>query len=725
VLLQVNEQMIGRRINERNYEIGLPPQLRGRWVVFALTLPPAQGSRIVALSLLSQMAILIGREMLLRRLSFGRAQCWAGVFYVPDDAETIQLDLVDTVLATSEIAILLRPISRPTAALLIALRHPFKLLRASLGNLSGQHGRIREALSSIAVGTAPTSYRDWIALFDNWQPHDHARLLESPRRAAWPSIGVCVFAGATDTGRQSTTSQRHADLLRATEKSLLNQSLPCPYRIAGQAGNTSKLESTLVHLDCEYVALLQAGEILPRQALALLADQAVSLGRPLVICADDDELTRNGVRCNPLFKPAPNHALMLSGTLSRGIWLVRRDVLLDHAGDDVRWAEILRLDIWLRLYEHGMADSTRRVPHILTHRLVDAEAAPAGELAASVAGHLARMAIPAHVQPAWPLRVDIIAPQELQPEVTIVVPSVCREQHVIECLGAVLARTRYERFNLVVVISQTTALDDRQLETVARLSEDPRFRYMLFKQGSFNYSLANNAAVAATEAPLVCLLNDDVEPKDPDWLARMVGHLCDPRVGAVGAKLDYPNGLVQHGGVILGSPGFCQHANRHLPGNQPGYAWRAVLDQELSAVTGACLLVRRSLYDRVRGMDETYASSYNDIDFCLKIREAGYAVVFCATTELIHFESLSYGSHYCGDTAADRHAKDVKRMQNRWSSIGAADPFHNPNLSLLPGREWALAFPPRVSKPPRDPSPRHPAARSSVVHDVQAVALQG
>ncbi len=294
--------------------------------------------------------------MLLRRLSFGRAQCWAGVFYVPDDAETIQLDLVDTVLATSEIAILLRPISRPTAALLIALRHPFKLLRASLGNLSGRHGRIREALSSIAVGTAPTSYRDWIALFDNWQPHDHARLLESPRRASWPSIGVCVFAGATDTGRRSTTSQRHADLLRATEKSLLNQSLPCPYRIAGQAGNTGKLETTLVHLDCEYVALLQAGEILPRQALALLADQAVSLGRPLVICADEDELTRNGVRCNPLFKPAPNHALMLSGTLSRGIWLVRRDVLLDHAGEDVRWAEILRLDIWLRLYQHGMAE---------------------------------------------------------------------------------------------------------------------------------------------------------------------------------------------------------------------------------------------------------------------------------------------------------------------------------------------------------------------------------
>ena len=247
---------------------------------------------------------------------------------------------------------------------------------------------------------------------------------------------------------------------------------------------------------------------------------------------------------------------------------------------------------------------------------------------------------------------------------------------------------------------------------------------MLFKQGSFNYSLANNAAVTATEAPLVCLLNDDVEPKDPDWLARMVGHLCDPCVGAVGAKLDYPNGLIQHGGVLLGSSGFCQHANRHLAGNQPGYAWRAVLDQELSAVTGACLLVRRSLYDSVLGMDETYPSSFNDIDFCLKIREAGYAVVFCATTGLIHFKSLSYGSHYCGDTAADRQAKDVKRMQNRWSSIGAADPFHNPNLSLLPGREWALAFPPRVSKPPRDPGPRHPAARSSVVHDVQEVALQ-
>jgi O-antigen biosynthesis protein len=250
------------------------------------------------------------------------------------------------------------------------------------------------------------------------------------------------------------------------------------------------------------------------------------------------------------------------------------------------------------------------------------------------------------------------------------------------------------------VISQTSPLDGAQFATIARLSADPRFRYIMVEQENFNYSLANNAAVAATRGPLVCLLNDDVEPKDPDWLARMVGHLCDPRVGAVGARLDYPNGLVQHGGVIVGLAGLCEHANRFLHGNQPGYAWRAVLDQELSAVTGACLLVRRAIYDAVNGMDETYPSAFGDVDFCLKIREAGHAIVFCATTELIHYESLSYGCHYSGDTAAAREAVDVRRMLGRWSAVCAADPFHNPNLTLQRGSEWALAFPPRVSKPP-------------------------
>ena len=455
----------------------------------------------------------------------------------------------------------------------------------------------------------------------------------------------------------------------------------------------------MADLDCDYMVLMEAGEVLPDHALAVLADEVARLDGPSIVYADEDEITADNIRSRPQFKPQPNHALMLSGTLSRGVWLVRRDLLVG-TGNDVEWAEVLRLEIWLREYEAGRAATTCRLPYILTHRRSDTLAAPADALAHVVTNHFQRAEIPGKVLPTWPLKVAIIAPPQDQPKVSIVVPSACRAPHVARCLAAVLSVTRYANFEVVVVVSQATPLDDRQTEMLRRLGQDARFRHVQIESLSFNYAAANNAGVAVSSGDMTCLLNDDVEPKDPDWLARMVGHLLDTRVGAVGARLDYPNGMIQHGGVIVGLAGLCEHANRFVPSSQPGYCWRAVVDQEVSAVTGACLLVRRTVFDAVGGLDAAYASAFNDVDFCLKIREAGHAIVLCATTRLIHYESLSFGRHYSGESADEREAKDVNRMIARWSAVCEADPFHNPNLALQRGNEWALAFPPRVSKPP-------------------------
>jgi GT2 family glycosyltransferase len=716
--------MIGRRVTDQSYEVSVPPGLHARWLLATFRLPRTWQLRMARLHLIQHSLSMTGQQLFMRALYFGGVQCWTCVLYAPQDTDRLRLELMGTAELPDEISFSLRPVSRPVAALVIAICHPVRLFLASVTHRFGSAGGIRTALARVSLNTEPASYQDWIELFDTWQAHDHARLLSSTRRDFWPTVGVCVFDNKSDDGQLSTSPASRTDSLRATEQSLLGQIFPCPYCVVGRTNDAATLATALTRLDCEYIALLQAGEVLPSYALALLADQVVSLGRPLLLYADEDEIAEDGTRQRPLFKPEPNHALMLSGTLSRGVWLVRRDVILRHAGIDVRWAEIARLNIWFGLYERDATVATRRVPYILTHRRANMAAAPSGELAACVAGHLARMAIPARVQPSWPLRVDIIAPEDRQPDVSIVVPSACRASHVIRCLSAVLTRTRYLRFELIVVISQTSPLDDRQQEVVTQLSQDPRFRYIVVEQESFNYALANNAAVGATDSPLICLLNDDVEPKDPDWLARMVGHLCDPRVGVVGAKLEYPNGLLQHGGVIIGLAGPCEHANRFLPRNQPGYAWRAVLDQELSAVTGACLLVRRTLYGDVHGMDETYPSAFNDVDLCLKVRESGYAVILCATTELIHFESLSFGSHYTGDNADARQARDIRRLLARWPAVYAADPFHNPNLSLLPGSEWALAFPPRVSKPPLDEDPSRRATASIVGHGIEEESLQ-
>ncbi|MEO9189877.1 MAG: glycosyltransferase, partial [Acetobacteraceae bacterium] len=170
-----------------------------------------------------------------------------------------------------------------------------------------------------------------------------------------------------------------------------------------------------------------------------------------------------------------------------------------------------------------------------------------------------------------------------------------------------------------------------------------------------------------------------------------------PAIGAVGAKLLYENGTVQHGGIIIGLAGLAEHANRGLPRGAPGYAHRAVLSQEVSAVTGACLLTRRSAYLEVGGLDEGFPIAFNDVDFCLRLREAGHGIVFCAEAELIHYESLSLGHHFSGERAA-LEREEVRRMRRRWSAAVAADPFHNPNLSLTRGQEWQSAFPSRARR---------------------------
>ena len=205
----------------------------------------------------------------------------------------------------------------------------------------------------------------------------------------------------------------------------------------------------------------------------------------------------------------------------------------------------------------------------------------------------------------------------------------------------------------------------------------------------------NNVAASLTEGEFVCLLNDDVSPLDGRWLKMMVAMFSVPGCGAVGPKLLYPNRTVQHGGVIMGLAGILDHAHRHVDQSDVGYAWRASLDQEMSAVTGACILVRRSTFEQLGGLDEQFPITFNDIDFCLRLRELDLSVIYAGRVEMIHHETITFtNGHYDPSKTAQLEA-DVALFTSRWSGICQEDPFHNPNLSLAPNSEWELAFPPR------------------------------
>jgi len=211
---------------------------------------------------------------------------------------------------------------------------------------------------------------------------------------------------------------------------------------------------------------------------------------------------------------------------------------------------------------------------------------------------------------------------------------------------------------------------------------------------AFNYAKVNNLAAAGVDSEFLLLLNDDVAPINPDWLGQMLAQMADPRVGIVGARLLYGNGMVQHEGVILGLANLAEHAGRLRDSADPGPHGLGLITRQVSAVTAACLLIRASLFRELGGMDENYVIALNDVDLCLRARAAGWRVIYCAQACLTHYESLSLGRHYQG-ARAGLEAVETRRLRQSWGRVIESDPFYNPQASLQPGREWCTAFAPR------------------------------
>jgi GT2 family glycosyltransferase len=313
----------------------------------------------------------------------------------------------------------------------------------------------------------------------------------------------------------------------------------------------------------------------------------------------------------------------------------------------------------------------------------------AGERA--INAHLQRRDVHAHVKLiGFGYRIHYDLP-DAPPLVSIVIPTRNNVDHLRKCIHSLLSKTTYPKTEILIVDNgsdeeHTRAYLDRlDAHASIRILRDP---------GPFNYSALNNAAVKAARGDLICLLNDDTEAITPDWLQEMAALALQPGVGAVGARLWYPDDTLQHGGLILGILGVAGNAHKHMPKGHHGYFGRAGLTQSLSAVTAACLVVQKSVYEEVGGLNETDLQvAYNDVDFCLRLREAGYRNVWTPNADLYHHESASRGS----DTAIDkqdRFHRETRYMKRRWEALLADDPAYNPNLTLERD-DFSLAWPPR------------------------------
>jgi GT2 family glycosyltransferase len=262
----------------------------------------------------------------------------------------------------------------------------------------------------------------------------------------------------------------------------------------------------------------------------------------------------------------------------------------------------------------------------------------------------------------------------------MIIPNKDNRQVLARCLQSV-ASNHYPNYEVLVVENNST--DPRTFQYYEQAARrDSRIRIVRW-EGPFNYSAINNFAVARSQGEMILLLNNDVEAINRDWVERLLEHALRPEVGAVGAKFYYPDDTVQHGGVILGLQGLAGHAHLQVPRSSTGYFGRLVAIQNLSAVTAACLMMRRHVFDEIGGFDERLTVQFNDVDLCVKIITCGYRILWTPFAELYHRESHTRGKDDTPEKAA-RSSSEVQLFFDKWRRlVQKGDPYYNSNLSLL------------------------------------------
>jgi GT2 family glycosyltransferase len=454
----------------------------------------------------------------------------------------------------------------------------------------------------------------------------------------------------------------------------------------------------------DFVALLDHDDELAPTAFYFVA-LALNKNRDLqLLYSDEDKLEEHNRRSEPYFKSDWNPELFLAQNFVSHLSVYRTDLIHRIGGFRVGFEGSQDYDLTLRCVELIRPEEIEHLPWVLYHwRAGDQSTAsnptakPYAQEAAqrAVQEHLKRTGIEGTVVPSHGvyLQTKYSLPNE-RPMVSIIIPTRDQASALKKCVYSIFEKTDYAAYELIVLDNES--YDPEALEFLAELKKRDGVRVERIDD-AFNYSRLNNRGVELSRGSFVALLNNDVEVLHADWLTEMVSRAMQPKVAMVGARLWYPNGTIQHGGVILGAGGIAGHAHAGLRRGEPGYFARAHLAQDVSAVTTACALVKREVYLQVGGFDENLAVTFNDVDLCLRLREAGYRILWTPYAELIHHESASRGF----DNSAPKQVRflaEVDYMKSKWGDKLQRDPFYNPNLSLDEDL-FTLAFPPRTTKP--------------------------
>lgn len=504
------------------------------------------------------------------------------------------------------------------------------------------------------------------------------RCIESVLAQAYPRWQLCIVDDASPDARVLEIAREYANLDSRIQVSRRE--------INGHISEASN--SALDVAIGSYVALLDHDDELRPHALLEVAEAIDSDGAIGLVYSDEDKLDAEGRRFDPYFKPEFDPDLLRSQNYICHFTVIRTDLVRAVGGFRKGFEGSQDHDLILRCTEQLLPAQIRHIPKVLYHwRAIpgstaltrDAKDYASSAGAKAVGEHLARRHPGArveelshgHYRVRWPL-------PSPPPKVTLVIPTRDNVGLLRMCIESILARTSYPSFEIVVVDNRSSEAD--ALAYLTQQEGRERVRVLRY-DAPFNYSAINNLAVKESDGDIIGLVNNDIEVISGDWLEEMVSQALRPDVGAVGAMLYYPNDTIQHAGVVLGVHGVAAHLYAGMPRGFPGHGGRARVAQSLSAVTGACLLVRRDLYELAGGLDESLQVAFNDIDFCLRLRALGYRNVWTPFAELYHRESASRGTE---DTEEKRRrfAQEVELMLQRWGVELRQDPAYNINLSL-------------------------------------------
>ncbi|OBR55106.1 glycosyl transferase family 2 [Paraburkholderia tropica] len=475
-----------------------------------------------------------------------------------------------------------------------------------------------------------------------------------------------------------------------------------------QNGHISEASNSALELATgEFTALLDHDDILPPHALYVVARYINLHPTGRLFYSDEDKLDEHGARTTPYFKSDWNPLLFLAHNMFSHLGVYETALMREAGGFRKGYEGSQDYDLALRCVDIAGDAAVVHIPHVLYHwRIVSGstagsgEAKPYAQMAAvhAVEDHFTRCGIDATVErsvdSAGTMRVRFTLP-EPQPLVSIIIPTRDGRALLEQCINSVMRQTLYRHYEIIVV--DNGSVEPKTFEYFEQISAMPNVS-VIRDDSPFNFSALNNRAVEASRGEFVCLMNNDIEVVSADWLDEMMGIASQPGVGAVGACLWYPNNTLQHGGVVIGLGGIAGHMHHKMGRGEFGYFGRGAALQNVSAVTAACLVVRKSIYEEVGGLDAELAVAFNDVDFCLKIVEAGYRNVWTPHAELYHHESATRGSDLAPEKY-QRFLEEIRWMERRWDGWFERDPAYSPNLTLkLEEGPFALAFPPRIGQ---------------------------